>query len=190
MVDDFMSEEDKALFRDHMRSVKPLNEKNTRIKNTSPKPALPQKKATSPPLEKIKDYYLSDFIQDTVFSNTTLSYSQPGLNHQRFKELQKGQISWEARLDLHGIKSEAARDSLCQFIHRHVENGKRCLLIIHGKGGHLGNPPIIKNLVNRWLPQLDEVLAFHSALPKDGGDGAVYVLLKRTRRPEHSPDDD
>lgn len=110
-----------------------------------------------------------------------MSYSQPGLSNQRLKELKNGQIPWERRLDLHGLKSETARDALCQFIQTQAEHDKRCLLIIHGKGGQQGEPPIIKNLVNRWLPQMDEVLAFHSALPKDGGTGAVYVLLKRRR---------
>lgn len=70
---------------------------------------------------------------------------------------------------------------LCQFIQTQAELGKRCLLIIHGKGGIQGAPPVIKNLLNRWLPQINEVIAFHSALPKDGGSGAIYVLLKRNR---------
>lgn len=120
-------------------------------------------------------------IVDTVLSETILSYSHPSISSQRFKALRNGHIPWEARLDLHGLKSETARDTLCQFIQTQAENSKRCLLIIHGKGGNLGAPPVIKNLLNRWLPQLDEVLAFHSALPKDGGSGAVYVLLKRQK---------
>lgn len=184
MADDFMSDEDKALFRDHMRSVKPLDKKTTRVKIDPAKPKIPPKRKNSPVLEKPlvkKEYYLSDFLSETVLSNTTLSYAQSGLPSQRFKDLKYGRIYWEARLDLHGLKSETARDSLCHFIQTQAEQNKRCLLIIHGKGGHEGAPPIIKNLVNRWLPQMDEVLAYHSALPKDGGDGAVYVLLKRNR---------
>ena len=82
---------------------------------------------------------------------------------------------------MHGLTTEAARDALYKFIKTQTENHKRCLLIIHGKGGHEGAPPVVKNLVNRWLPQFDTVLAFHSAQPKDGGHGAVYVLLKRNR---------
>ncbi|CAM4472529.1 MAG: putative DNA endonuclease SmrA [Legionella sp.] len=182
MVDDFLSDEDKALFREHMRSVKPLNENNKRIKTESPpKPPIPRRKRIEPIIEERTEYYLSDTIQETVLSQTTLSYVQSGLTNQRFKELKHGKIPWEGRLDLHGLKADNACDLLCRFIHSQAENGKRCLLIIHGKGGHLGAPPVIKNLVNRWLPQLDDVLAYHSALPKDGGTGAVYVLLKRNR---------
>jgi len=55
------------------------------------------------------------------------------------------------------------------------------MLLIHGKGGYEGAPPVIKNLISRWLPQFDEILAFHSAKAKDGGHGAVYVLLKRNK---------
>lgn len=50
--------------------------------------------------------------------------------------------------------------------------------------------PCNKNLLNRWLPQMNEVIAFHSALPKDGGSGAIYVLLKRKIRSDkivHDP---
>lgn len=181
MADDSMSDEDKALFRDHMRSVKPLCEKTKRINSPAPSvPIKPRKK--EPPLNPIKhEYYLSDYIGETVYSNTVLSYSIPSLPTKRLRELKNGLIPWEARLDLHGLKADNARQALCQFVMTQSENNKRCLLIIHGKGGHEGAPPVIKNLVNRWLPQLNEILAFHSAQAKDGGQGAVYVLLKRNR---------
>lgn len=181
MADDLLSDEDKALFHEHMQAVKPLHVQIKRAPAPAPKPIIPSRKREHPSPTTKKEYFLSDVIQDKVLSESILSYAQPILSQQRFKALKKGQIPWEARLDLHGLKSEHARDSLCQFIHVQAENEKRCLLIIHGKGGHEGAPPVIKNLVNRWLPQLEEVLAFHSALPKDGGNGAVYVFLKRKR---------
>ena len=185
MADDFMSDEDKALFRDHMRSVKPLNEKTKRENNppTVP-PKVPGKpKTINPPrIANKKEYFLSDYIKEAVLSNTILSYCHPSVPSKRFRAFKNGQLPWEARLDLHGLTTEAAREALSLFIQTQAHNNKRCLLIIHGKGGHeVGAPPVIKNLINRWLPQFDEVLAFHSALPKDGGHGAVYVLLKRNR---------
>ncbi|KTD05444.1 DNA mismatch repair protein-like protein [Legionella gratiana] len=180
MADNFVSDEDKALFRECMRSVKPLHEKTRRVTSKTKPPRQPQK-STLKEKEVKKEYYLSDIIIETVLSETILSYSQSSLSHQRFKALKKGQIPWEERLDLHGLQSEKAREMLCQFIQTQTEQGKRCLLIIHGKGGIQGAPPIIKNLLNRWLPQINEVIAFHSALPKDGGSGAIYVLLKRKR---------
>ncbi|ARB92203.1 Smr/MutS family protein [Legionella longbeachae] len=178
MTDNFVSDEDKALFRECMRSVKPLHEKTKRVATKTQAPTQTKKNTYK---EEKKEYYLSDMIIETVLSESILSYSQPSLSQQRFKALKKGQVPWESRLDLHGLKSEKAREMLCQFIQTQAELGKRCLLIIHGKGGIQGAPPVIKNLLNRWLPQINEVIAFHSALPKDGGSGAIYVLLKRNR---------
>jgi DNA-nicking Smr family endonuclease len=181
MANDFMSEEDKALFREHMRAVKPLNEKTKRAESPAPVTPMPLKRK-QPPVDIIKqNYFLSDYINDTVLSQSILSYSIPGFPGKRFRELKNGHIPWEAKLDLHGLKTDEARQSLCQFIQDQVQNNKRCILIIHGKGGHQGDAPVIKNLVNRWLPQFSEVVAFHSAQAKDGGYGAVYVFLKRNK---------
>ena len=50
---------------------------------------------------------------------------------------------------------------------------------MHGKGLRSGPAgPVLKNSVQHWLSQWDEVLAFVSAQPRDGGSGALYVLLK------------
>ncbi|RUR18997.1 DNA mismatch repair protein MutS [Legionella sp. km535] len=125
------------------------------------------------------EYYLSDDIEDAVFSDTTLSYATSGVSEQRFRELKNGTIHWEAQLDLRGLKTEAAREALTQFIRTQLQNRKQCLLIIHGTDSPKKAPPLLKNLINRWLPQINEVMAFHSAKPKDGGSGAVYVLLKK-----------
>lgn len=180
MADDSLSDDDKALFREQMRSVKPLKPGKAVVKEPV-RPPLPTRK--KPPIANSKpiNSFLSDFLQETVLTESILSYAHPSLANKRFRELKNGHIHWEARLDLHGLKADNARDLLHQFINSQTEQDKRCVLIIHGKGGHQGAPPVIKNLVNRWLPQLDQVLAFHSALPKDGGPGAVYVLLKRNR---------
>lgn len=180
MTDDSLSDEDKALFREQMRSVKPLKKSVDKIQEKKT-PAPPKKIHRNEPLfrKQEKEYFLSDFISETVQSHSVLSYAQPSLPNKRFKALRHGQIPWEARLDLHGLQAEKAKEALCHFISTRAEQNKRCLLIIHGKGGQEGAAPIIKNLVNRWLPQMDEVLAFHSALAKDGGHGAVYVLLKK-----------
>ena len=73
-----------------------------------------------------------------------------------------------------------ARQSLSEFLRRRRLSGARCVRIIHGKGrGSAQGLPVLKNKVNYWLQQRDDVLAFCSARPVDGGTGAVYVLLKR-----------
>lgn len=181
MTDKPISDEDKALFREHMRSVKPIKDKTKRVATrTPPAPTIQRIHERSMQTSSAHtEMYLSDYINDPVQSNAVLSYSHPSIPARRFKALKTGLIPWEARLDLHGLTSEEARTALLRFIEKQTKGDKRCLLIIHGKGGHQGANPVIKNLVNRWLPQFSEILAFHSALPKDGGAGAVYVLLKK-----------
>lgn len=126
-------------------------------------------------------FYLSDDIEDTVFSDTILSYATSGVPGKRFHELKNGTIDWEAKLDLRGLKIEAAREALTQFILAQLKSNKHCVLIIHGTDSPKNVPPLLKNLVNHWLPQIKDVVAFHSAKPKDGGSEAVYVLLKKVR---------
>lgn len=178
MTDDSMSENDKALFRAQMRGVKPLDEKTLRVKETKTPPPPLRRKTLKEDTSSV-NYQLSDYIKETVLTETVLSYCHPDLSRQRFRDLKRGEIRWQARLDLHGMTTEAASRSLSEFIHQQFNNNNRFLLIIHGKGGYHGEPPVIKNQVNRWLPQFNEVLAFHSALPKDGGLGAVYVFLRK-----------
>ncbi|MFI4962969.1 MAG: Smr/MutS family protein [Legionellales bacterium] len=183
MTDDRISDEDKALFRAQMRAVKPLNKQSKRASSPDIKPSECKQTHRIP---EQTTYFLSDYIQETVHSETLLSYCTSSIPSMRFRSLRKGEIPWEARLDLHGLNIEQARLSLCDFINTQSHNNKRCVLIIHGKGGHQGQPPVIKNQVNRWLPQFEEVQAYHSAQAKDGGYGAMYVLLKPKNKAGHN----
>jgi DNA-nicking Smr family endonuclease len=72
-----------------------------------------------------------------------------------------------------------ARAALKDFLFNALSSHMRCIRIVHGKGRRSGpRGPVLKNLVNRWLRQIDAVVAFGSARPNDGGSGAVYVLLR------------
>ncbi len=181
MSDDNMSDEDKALFRRMMQAVKPLGDSKKLTlrapppppKNASPRKELPGKHTT--------DYSLSNHYHNVVNAESILTYCKQSIPRRRLIELRNGQIPWQARLDLHGLRPDAARDSLCNFIEQKCQLANRCLLIIHGKGSRDGEAPILKNLVNHWLQQLPQILAFHSTLPRDGGSGALYVLLQRQR---------
>jgi len=72
------------------------------------------------------------------------------------------------------------RSEVYQLIKNSIDRGYRCLLITHGKGAQSNPPARIKSYVNHWLQQVENVIAFHSAIPKHGGTGSVYVLLKKT----------
>ena len=190
-------DEDKALFHQAMRNVKPLQsstkresvvstaQTNEKHRSTPFKSnALPSRKS-DPTTKKSHDttYYDPSFASfsqtDTVQAHSILSFHRQGFPKKRLNALKKGLIPWEARLDLHGLNSDKAQDALCQFIESQHRLNHRSLLIIHGKGGRHGEAPVLKNLVNAWLQRLPLVIAFHSAEPRDGGQGALYVLLKR-----------
>lgn len=175
-----LSDEDKALFRDMMNSVKPLHKTVNREPKAAPIVKLTRRKPEPMPPQRT-DYYLSNHYTDIVHSNSSLSYCNASMPRKRLRELKNGLIPWEARIDLHGLRPDAAREALCEFIDKKSRSANRCLLIIHGKGSRNGEAPVLKNHVNHWLQQLPHVLAFHSALPRDGGAGALYVLLKRQR---------
>jgi len=180
MANDSMSDEDKALFRKAMNTVKPLSKNKRATLKAKPLPKrMPTTKIESN--TPINPYNLSNHYNDPVNAESILVYCKQSIPRKRLSQLKHGQIPWQARLDLHGLRPDAAREVLCQFIDQQYQLEHRCLLIIHGKGSQDGEAPILKNLVNKWLQQLPQILAFHSALARDGGTGALYVLLKRHR---------
>lgn len=116
-----------------------------------------------------------------VETGEELWFSRPGLSHTTLRKLRRGQYAIEAELDLHGQTVEEAREQVASFLRETSDEGRRCVRIVHGKGlSSLARIPILKNKVNGWLRQKEEVLAFCSARPADGGTGAVYVLLRRS----------
>ena len=178
MSNDSLSDEDKALFHSMMQAVKPLAHTKKLVVKTAPSLRTSPRKAT--PIEKpTTNYNLSSYYHEVVNADSILTYCKQSIPRKRLGHLKSGQIPWQARLDLHGLRPDDAREMLCHFIEQQCHIGNRCLIIIHGKGGLHGEAPVLKNLVNHWLKQLQQVLAFHSALPRDGGGGALYVLLQR-----------
>ncbi len=105
-----------------------------------------------------------------------------GLDRRIVKKLRRGELSIQAHLDLHGFRREEARQMVAEFIAKSHVEGKRCVLIIHGRGlGSRDNIPVLKEKLTSWLTRGaigKHVLAFTSARPWDGGVGAVYVLLR------------
>jgi DNA-nicking Smr family endonuclease len=109
-----------------------------------------------------------------------LWYRRAGLQQGLLRKLRRGQFSVQGEIDLHGMTVPVARAALAGFLGDSLRDGVRCVRIVHGKGrGSPGRRPVLKGVVERWLQQREEVLAFCSARPADGGTGAVYVLLGR-----------
>jgi DNA-nicking Smr family endonuclease len=107
------------------------------------------------------------------------TFLRPGLGSDVLSKLRRGHWSLQGELDLHGMTSEEARDSLADFLLAARVRGARCVRIIHGKG--LTSPqkePVLKGKVRRWLAHWDDVLAYCEAPRHAGGGGAVLVLLR------------
>ena len=91
-----------------------------------------------------------------------------------------GDYAIDARLDLHKMTLEQARQQVFGFIRESHQYGLRTVMILHGKGArNKDNPALLKSATAHWLKQLDEVMAYHTAMKHHGGSGAVYVLLKK-----------
>lgn len=122
---------------------------------------------------------LSVPLSATVDNETTLSFMRSGLQLKQFRNLRAGKIPYEAVCDLHNSTQQQAEQTLATFIYTCHQQGLRVLCVVHGKGQHSNNvQPLLKNLVNQRLREFSNVLAFCSAKAKNGGAGAVYVLLK------------
>ena len=116
----------------------------------------------------------------------------PGLDARSAQRLRRGQIAIEGRIDLHGMRETEARRAFDSFLGAAAQAGKRCVLVITGKGaereaeGFMPDRPagLLRRSVPRWLgeaPNRAHVIAYHPARPADGGTGALYVLLRRQR---------
>ncbi len=173
-----ISKEDQNLFRSEVSDSRPLKPQN-RVHHTA---IRPHKKVTHTHLQDNAEeiYCVSDFIDPSNYctSNQQLSFKTAGVQNRQFQKLKQGQIMIEEILDLHGLTIEQARSRVDLFIADCMKCHLRCIIIIHGKGGR-GKPPMIKTMVNHWLKQINDIIAFTSAQPCDGGTGAVYVLLRK-----------
>ena len=174
------SDDDIALFR---RSIGPVRKvSHDRVgpagKQLSPRPRAPGEQHDP----DLTDTFSDQVETPEVAPDEALFYTRPGLQLRQQQRLRRGQLAIGDELDLHGMTASQARTAIMEFIAACRDRQIRCVRIIHGKGyGAGGNAPVLKNRLNSWLRQHQEVLAFSSATPRDGGTGALYVLLRSQR---------
>lgn len=105
-----------------------------------------------------------------------------GFDRATETRLRRGELPLEGRLDLHGMTQTEAQPALQKFIRAAVAQEKRTVLIITGKGQRFEG--VLRHMVPQWLeePALSRyIIAITPAAPKDGGNGALYVRLRRPR---------
>ena len=117
----------------------------------------------------------------SVEPHAVLSWKQDGVQNGVFERLRTAQYPLAGELDLHGHTVAEARERVYHFLTEQRARGHRAVLIAHGRGERSATPARLKSFLAHWLTELPMVIAFHSALPRQGGTGAVYVLLKKVK---------
>jgi len=176
---------DRLSFLEEMKDVRRLRKPN-RAEITIPRELTPghlerQRAAVEKPLKDANP--LTSEMVDPLTAHDILCWQRPGIQHGVFRKLRLGQYPIDARLDLHRITVEQARRDVFRFIGDCVRYGLRTVIILHGKGER--NPDGVaqlKSYLAKWLPELADVLAFHSAQKHHGGTGAVYVMVRKSER--------
>ncbi len=167
------------LFQAAIGAVKPLAQPQRATLN--PPPPLPLPRQSELDEAAALQQSMSDEMDIATLLDTDemLSFRRPGIGSDVTQKLRRGQWAIQQQIDLHGFRSDEAREALGNFVREMHKRGLRCVRVIHGKGlGSPGKTPVLKDKVQRWLVQKDEVLAFVQAQPHHGGAGALLVLLK------------
>ena len=157
-----------------MREVKPLTGRDGETPDGTDAKAAPKAKrpgpATPPPPSK----------------RTVMPELRPGrsadLDARTMERLRRGRVRPEARLDMHGMTQDEAHRAVASFIVDSRSAGRRCVILITGRGRAKLGGGILREQTPRWLnqqPTRGNILGFAEAQPKDGGAGALYVLLKK-----------
>ncbi len=173
---------DDDLFREAMGGVSPLsNDKAYHEDKITASKLAPRKIQYYEEDElEIHDPLSDELHVEEVEPEGTISFCETGIQKGVFRKLRSGQYRISDELDLHGTTIKQAKQILMYYLQETPQFESCCVRIIHGKGNRSGNnKPVLKTQVNHWLTEHERVLAFHSAKAKDGGTGAVYVLLKR-----------
>lgn len=178
--------EELATFRAAVDGVVPLRTPE-RIVFEPPKPKPRPRQRELDEAAAISESLHGPFeIDDLLAIGDTDSFLRPGLPRSVLRDLRRGRWSIQNHTDLHGLNRHEAHDEVGRFLAESLAAGKRCIRIVHGRGhGSPGREGILRHLVKGWLARRKEVLAFCHAPSCDGGEGALWVLLKAGQRAQH-----
>lgn len=179
--------EDAGVFGGALKGVKKIPESDRYV---PPMQAIPVRGVTpSKPRSRQEDdaavlrESLSDQfdVEGLVEDDPSVAYARPGVGPDVIRKMKKRVWPVQDELDLHGMTRDHAREQVSGFLHRASRRGVRCVRIVHGRGyGSPNGEPVLRAMLHSWLVQMekDEVVAFCVAGKKDGGHGALIVLLK------------
>jgi len=181
-----LEDEKDTLFQEAMSDVIPLNgdrKKVERQPSIDTRPSHPAPDDERDGLAHLQGLVHGTVQIDITFSDEYIEGSIKGFSRKMMRKLKRGQFSVQDYVDLHGLNREEGEIKVREFLLNSHTRGLRCVLSVHGRG--LNSPdslPVLKEELPNWLnrgPVRKIVLAFSTALPHDGGTGAIYVLLRR-----------
>ncbi len=152
-------------------------------------PPAPQESFWHPDLDAIdalRAIVSGDGPFDLADSDEFIEGRAPGIDAALVRKLRRGEFAVQGHVDLHGLTRDEAKVAAGRFLREARSAGKRCVLVVHGRGIHSKDQlPVLKDALKSWLATARfgrHVLAFATARPIDGGAGAIYVLLRRAGR--------
>ena len=168
-------------FRELIGKVRPLIHDG--IAPHKPRPPPQRRQSDTPPIARALEPAVRGLIgSDSQDAAAGPDYHRPGLQRAVLRKLRRGQFPVQDELDLHGLTVREAGLRLGDFLEDARGRRLGCVRIIHGKGlSSPGRSPVLKPQVARWLRAHEGVLAFTPARREEGGDGALYVLLRSRR---------
>lgn len=172
-----LQESDITLFRAAVEDALPIKHEYAEPYRERPRPFPRPKEQNWDEEEQI------GVVEAEVETHDYLSFARPGVQKRVLHDLARGEIDVDLEVDLHGLNVAYAHQILREFLVECRARRVRCARIIHGKGyGSSSRQPVLKQKVNYWLQQREDVLAFCSSTRRDGGTGAVYVLLRNPNK--------
>ncbi len=179
-VDDGERVADVAEFRAAIGRVRRLPEVPDRPQPPKPRAAATMRQADE--RAALAESQRADRARDATITGDVVAYRCAQISPQTLRRLKRAEFAIEDEIDLHALSERVAENVLRRFLAVARDASHHCVLIVHGKGLHSAQGPVLKGLVERMLNQRADVLAYASAPPAHGGTGAVLVLLS-TRKP-------
>jgi len=169
-----------------MQGITPMRGSGRQIQPPPPPPALAGPEGEDADAKLMRQAVQGAIEFDLELSDEYMHGFVHGLDSKIFQQLKAGSLSVEGHLDLHGQNADQARGALMFFMRESYLAGRRVVLVIPGRGKNSpGGLGILRAEIQSWLtrePLRRIVLAFCTAQPRDGGTGALYVLLRKIRK--------
>jgi len=177
-----VAEEEAELWREITKNVKPLT-----LKNNPSQTSLSSSASSYPKkYQHQQKLLIPNALMDSSPVKPAFQHGKaPGLDRKTQTRMRRGQVRLDGRLDLHGMTRAEAYRVLLKFVETAYNEGRQSILVITGKGltrdGEIG---VLRRAVPAWLneaPMNAWIKGFDHAARQHGGEGALYVLIRRKR---------